>query len=497
MVRDTGCEVVLASEALAGDLAQTATVEIVSLDRWGFDGFSPDNPEIEIDRSGLAYAIFTSGTTGAPKAATITHGGICNFLEWLQHRYRLTAGDKVLQKANISFDVSVWELFWPLMTDAVQVFCEPGKEADAPYLSRLIEAEKITIAGFTSSMLSRFLDEPAARRCTALRWVNFGGDALSVALQRRFFEVLPGCMLHNLYGPAEAAIVTLYWECGSGDDLPFVPIGRPIANTKVYILSDDLQPVAPGEIGEIHLAGIQVATGYHNRPELTRERFLPNPFEAAGDYGTLYRTGDLGRFMADGNIEFLGRRDAQVKINGVRLELGEVESMAGTHTCFKNICVRALPNPKGELRLVLYFVTDESDDAVRIAKEALRTEVPAAAFPSFFIRVPRFDLTANGKIDTASLPSPFHDAGEIARQQMTDGELQVAGIWEKVAGMRVVRATDNLFYAGGGSLEVMSFMASIEAKFGVTLKLDDFVRDPTIQAVAAAIAHELPVSASQ
>lgn len=488
---DVQSDVILASRHSADALLGLGgDVIVVDEQDWAFASESGEDLHVRVDIQAVAYAIFTSGTTGKPKAATIPHAGIVNFLLWLQHKYVLTERDRVLQKTNISFDVAVWELFWPLITDALLVFARPRGEGDSKYLVQLMAEERITIVGFASSMLRRILDEPLIRQCSDLRWVNFGGDALTMALQAKFFATLPGCMLHDLYGPAEASIVTLYWECRPDSGFNFVPIGRPVANTKVYILDDDLQPVAIGAIGEIYLSGVQLATGYHNRPSLTKERFVKNPFESAYPYDRMYRTGDLGRYHSSGDIEFVGRRDRQVKIAGARVELGEVEAIAGREPCFEEVFVSAQPNINDELRLVLYYVRDVRDGEqaeVELAKDRLRASLPSHSFPSAFVELEKFSLTNNGKIDVERLPSPFSKRTPPDDTGIKEVETRLKALWYDVTGFEGVRVEDNLFYSGGTSLEFLNFLAGILKEYNVRLEVDAVMHSPTIQHIAALV----------
>ena len=250
--------------------------------------------------------IYTSGSTGRPKGAMNTHVAIVNRLLWMQDAYRLTPSDRVLQKTPFSFDVSVWEFFWPLLTGARLVMALPGGHKDAAYLASLIREEKITTMHFVPSMLSAFLEQGGlAASCASLKRVICSGEALSFELQQRFFSFLPA-ELHNLYGPTEAAVDVTYWACERDSRLRTVPIGRPIANTQIYILDRHLQPVPIGVPGELHIGGIGLARGYHNRPELTAEKFIPDPFRSEPG-ARLYKTGDLARYLPDGAIEYLGR----------------------------------------------------------------------------------------------------------------------------------------------------------------------------------------------
>ncbi|HEY9421467.1 MAG TPA: amino acid adenylation domain-containing protein, partial [Thermoanaerobaculia bacterium] len=278
------------------------------------EGFeSPDLP---------AYVIYTSGSTGRPKGVVVPHRGVCNRLIWMQEAYGLTPEDRVLQKTPFSFDVSVWEFFWPLMFGARLVMARPGGHRDGAYLADTIAARRITTLHFVPSMLQVFLEEPGLERCRGLKRVICSGEALPRRLQDRFAERI-GTGLHNLYGPTEASIDVTSWAC-QDDGRSTVPIGRPIANTRIYVLDRSLEPVPEGVAGELCIAGVGLARGYLGRPDLTAERFTPDPVSGFGE--RIYRTGDLVRWLPDGSLDYLGRLDHQVKVRGFRVEAGEIEA---------------------------------------------------------------------------------------------------------------------------------------------------------------------------
>jgi amino acid adenylation domain-containing protein len=275
------------------------------------------------------------------------HRGVVNRLAWGQRAYGLTPDDRVLQKTPFSFDVSAWEFFWPLSTGAKLVMARPGLYGNPAYLADIIRAEAVTNLHFVPSMMAAFLEVAAAANCAGLRRVFTSGEALPVALVRLFHQRLAGVELHNHYGPTETAIEVTAWTFPAGASLTNVPIGRPIANTRIYILDDNRDPVPIGAPGEIYIGGVQVCWGYLNRPELTAERFIANPFV---DGERLYRTGDLGRFRPDGTIEYLGRNDFQVKVRGFRIELGEIEARLAEHPAVREAVALARKDAPGDLR---------------------------------------------------------------------------------------------------------------------------------------------------
>ncbi|WP_133822080.1 non-ribosomal peptide synthetase, partial [Tahibacter aquaticus] len=318
---------VLTQGEIAGlPLLQASTLPLLLADSAALDGQPEHNPQVAgLGPHHLAYVIYTSGSTGQPKGVMNEHAGVVNRLRWAQSQFALSAADRVLQKTPYSFDVSVWEFFLPLLAGACLVVARPQGHQDPAYLIELIDGEGITLAHFVPSMLQVFIDQADAVRCRSLRQVKCSGEALPYAAQQRFAQVLPQAQLYNLYGPTEAAVDVTWWRCDGSVHAGIVPIGRPVANTQMYVLDAQRQPVPVGVTGELYIGGIQVARGYIGRAQLTAERFVADPFSAVPN-ARLYKTGDLGRWLADGSIEYLGRNDFQVKIRGFRIELGEIEA---------------------------------------------------------------------------------------------------------------------------------------------------------------------------
>jgi amino acid adenylation domain-containing protein/FkbM family methyltransferase len=356
--------VVLDDPAVAAELAAAASTEVTEAER---GALGPAN---------AAYVIYTSGSTGRPKGVVVPHEGIVNRLRWMQAEYAIDGADRVLQKTPVGFDVSVWEFFWPLTTGAAVCVAPPGEHRDPKLLADLVQEQGVTVAHFVPSMLSLFLDEPAAAGCAGLRRVICSGEALGAELRDRCHRTL-SARLENLYGPTEASVDVTYWSCSPADEGErVVPIGRPVWHTRIHVLDADLEPLAPGDTGELFIAGVQLARGYLGRPGLTAERFLPNPF---GPPGTrLYRTGDLARQRPDGAFEFLGRVDDQVKIRGVRVEPGEVEAVLAEHPGAGRVAVTARHDGAGT-SLVAHVVPDraEAGPVLNLVGLAKKTDVPA------------------------------------------------------------------------------------------------------------------------
>jgi amino acid adenylation domain-containing protein len=446
-------------------------------------------PAVAIQPGDLAYVIYTSGSTGRPKGVAVPHSGFLNRLQWMQEQYRLTRADTVLQKTPFSFDVSVWEFFWPLMTGATLAVTRPGDHRDTDRLMTTIHEHGVTTLHFVPSMLRAFLAHPNAGNCPTVRQVFCSGEALPFDLQQRFFEHF-SAQLHNLYGPTEASIDVSHWSCKRHATDPVVPIGVPIANTSLYVLDAHLQPVPIGVAGELHIGGVGLARGYLNLPELTQEKFINDPF-AQAQGRRLYKTGDLARFRADGAIEYLGRQDHQIKLRGFRIEIGEIECVLLSHEAVNATVVTVHNAPTGDPRLVAYV---ECREAIRpsVAKlrEFLSTQLPDHMIPSLFVLLDAMPLSPNGKIDRKALPSP-----ESARSSTSTGyveprtgiERDMAALWQTTLGVPQVGIQDNFFELGGHSLMAVGLMARIEQAFGRALPIATLFRQPTVEMLCQAL----------
>ncbi len=427
---------------------------------------NPDPEEVGLAAHHLAYVIYTSGSTGLPKGAMNEHRGIVNRLLWMQDAYRIDAGDAVLQKTPFSFDVSVWEFFWPLLTGARLVMARPEGHKDPAYLAALVREQSITTMHFVPSMLHAFLEEGSAAGCApVLRRVMCSGEALSASAVNRFHQVLPGVELHNLYGPTEAAVDVTAWRCEPGADRTSVPIGRPVANTRMYVLDPHREPVPRGVAGELYIGGVQVGRGYLNRDELTAERFLPDPF--AGEPGArMYRTGDLGRWRSDGSIEYLGRNDFQVKVRGFRIELGEIEARLLEHAQVGAAVVLARPDRAGDLQIGAYYVPVAGYGAVSVEafRAHLGSRLPDYMIPAWFVRLDALPVTPNGKLDRRALPEPGNTRPDLAvhyEPPANDVERQVSAAFTTILGVEGVGRNDNFFDLGGNSLLAMRLLEHV------------------------------------
>ena len=490
MIRDAGASVILTQAKFAARLS-TMGGHVLALDEnWNQVAGQPgENLEDFAQPGDLAYVIYTSGSTGQPKGAMNTHRGVCNRLLWMQDQYKLTGSDRVLQKTPFSFDVSVWEFFWPLMTSARLVLARPEGHKDPAYLVRLIREAGVTTLHFVPSMLRVFLEAEGLGECASLRRVICSGEALPYELQERCFELLDA-ELHNLYGPTEAAVDVTYWACQRSGERKIVPIGRPVANTQIYILDGNMQPVPIGVPGELYIGGVQVGRGYWRRPDLTRERFVPDPFSSEG---RLYRTGDLARWLPEGAIEYLGRMDHQVKVRGFRIELGEIESVISEDARINQAVVVAREDAPGDQRLVAY-ISSRSGEPPKIAdlRARLSTRVPDYMVPSDFVYLDEFPLTPSGKVDRKALPAPENARPAPAPDHFyqaprTDVESAIAAMWKEVLRIGSVGIHDNFFELGGHSLLAAGVLSRVRDCYGITLPLRTIFEAPTVTAFASRI----------
>jgi amino acid adenylation domain-containing protein len=484
MVGDAAAPVVLTQRRLAGLLPPHGAQTVLLDDPEAWNSQAVLLPEVPPDA--LAYVIYTSGSTGRPKGAMNAHRAVRNRLLWMRDDFGLGPDEVVLQKTPFSFDISVWEIFATLIAGGRLVMARPGGHVDSAYLVEVMEREGITLAHFVPSMLRAFLSAPGLGRCTALRRVLCSGEAVSEDLERRFFERFgaDGPELHNLYGPTEAAVEVTWWQCGAGRSGP-VPIGRPLPNTEIHLVGPEMEPV---EEGELLIGGIQPARGYHGRPDLTAERFIPDPFGEPGS--RLYRTGDLARFRTNGVVDFLGRLDFQVKIRGFRIELGEVESGLGSHPAVHEAVVTAR-----EQRLVAYVVVRAAVD-----KEALRAHLalrlPDYMVPADWVFLEAFPLTPSGKIDRKALPDPERVRVEHVPPG-TPLERFLAALWEETLAVERVGLRDSIFDLGGTSITGAVVINRLQGVMAEILHVVALFDAPTLAELAAYLGREHRVAVAR
>ncbi len=473
-------------ERLNFSLAQARSHVLISsetFDDWEKIEKQPaTNPDAEVSPDNLAYVIYTSGSTGVPKGVMISHRSICNRLLWMLPTFGFDEDDRFLQKTPFSFDASIWELFVPLFCGATEIIARPEGHQDSAYVARTIAEEKVTTLQLVPSMLRIFLDEPSLDECHSLKRVFCGGEELPLELQQRFHDRLDA-ELHNLYGPTESSIDATHWFCRNDVVEHFATIGKPLPNVQVYLLDRHLHPVPIGVAGELHIGGIELARGYQDRPELTAERFISNPF-SFNPGSRMYKTGDLASFWPDGRIEYLGRLDNQVKIRGFRIELGEIEAVLAGHPSVRDTVVIAAQKNS---RLIAYVILHEGTD-VSTLRNYLKERLPEYMTPSAFVFLEKFPLLSNGKLDRRVLPEPDFQRPELESAFVaprTPVEEVLAGIWSEVLGVDHVGTEDNFFELGGHSLIVTQVIARIRDVFHVDLSLRTLFECPTVATLAA------------
>ncbi len=493
MLEDTQVQVLLTQKHLQDALPALRASTICLDTGWSeIDGYAVGNSHSGAAPGNLAYVLYTSGSTGKPKGVMNCHSGICNRLLWMQDVYHLTEADRVVQKTPFSFDVSVWEFFWPLICGATLVLARPGGHRDSRYLAQLISDQAITTIHFVPSMLRLFLDAKIGSECRSLKRVFCSGETLSYELQQRFFSLFDA-QLYNLYGPTEAAVDVTHWTCQRGSRLGFVPIGRPVANTQLYILGDDLTPLPIGEPGELHIGGVQVGRGYLNRPELTAERFIRNPFTDQRD-ARLYKTGDRASYLEDGVIKYLGRIDDQVKVRGNRVELGEIQSVLEGHPAVRQAVVSASEDDGGEIRLTAYVVLIPQRKAnTTELRRHLGQSLPDYMIPSGFVFLKAMPLLPNGKTDRRALPEPSHRRPELEGQYTaprTPLERYLVDLWCDILELDCVGVHDRFFELGGTSLAAARFINRLQEELAENIYIVSIFEAPTIAQYAAFLERE-------
>ncbi|TAK60290.1 non-ribosomal peptide synthetase [Methylobacter sp.] len=478
MIQNAGAELCLTQQALTGKLGdypgRLLCIEVLQTELAHYPGTAL---ELKLQPDNIAYLIYTSGSTGQPKGVANNHQALANRINWMQRAYGLSRQDTVLQKTPYSFDVSVWEFFWPLITGAKLVIAKPNGHKDSHYLAQLIQTQQINTLHFVPSMLQAFIEEPEAARCASLKRIICSGEALPLSLQQQVYSKLDA-QLYNLYGPTEAAIDVSEWHCRADDTASsIVAIGKPIDNIQLYILDSQLQPVPVGVSGELYIAGIGLARGYYRKAQLTAERFIPNPF---GQGERMYRTGDICRYRADGVIEYQGREDGQVKLRGFRIELGEIESVLKQHPGIQDAAVKVWEQGQSK-RLVAYLVskTEDLDEAVKHQVQQL----PDYMRPSQYVRLEQLPLTASGKLDRKALAEP-----EIKVQQQYTAarnalEQTLVDIWQEVLKQDRIGIDDNYFELGGDSILSIQIVARAR-QAGLDLRVEDLFLGQTISELA-------------
>ncbi|UOK40396.1 non-ribosomal peptide synthetase [Pseudomonas palleroniana] len=458
MLNDSGVELLLTQTALLEQLPAADGVCVIAMDSLHLDSWPSQAPGLHLNGDNLAYVIYTSGSTGQPKGVGNTHAALAERLQWMQATYCLDETDVLMQKAPISFDVSVWECFWPLITGCRLVLAGPGEHRDPQRIAQLVQEHGVTTLHFVPALLQLFIDEPLARECTSLRRVFSGGEALPAELRNRVLAQWPAVQLHNRYGPTETAINVTHWHCHVADG-ERSPIGRPLGNVICRVLDEQFNLVPLGVPGELCIGGIGLARGYLGRAGLTAERFV------ADQHGTrLYRTGDRARWSADGVLEYLGRLDQQVKLRGFRVEPEEIEArlLAQEGIAQAVVLVR-------EAKLIGYYTAPAGLDEQAV-KTALAAELPEYMVPALLMRLDALPLSPSGKVDRRALPEPVWQLREHIEPE-TPLQQQIAAIWREVLGLPRIGLRDDFFALGGHSLLATQIISRTRQACDVELPL--------------------------
>jgi amino acid adenylation domain-containing protein len=482
MLADADPVVLVTTEKISASLPAYAAQPLFIERNIPNEGYDAAN----IQSDDIAYVIYTSGSTGTPKGVLVTHGNVSNHLAWRHSFFPLFPADRCLQTASLSFDDSVWEILEPLSAGANLVLTRPRFEYDSTYLVQLMVAQQITVACFVPSLLRNIIEAPEIERCGSLRRLTTGGEGLSIPLQQRVRERLPQTVFYNGYGTTEATIASIYWRCEITPGQTSVPIGKPIANTQAYILDSSGQLTPPGVLGEIYLGGAGIARGYLNRPELTAERFVDDPFSG----GKLYRTGDVGRQRSDGVFEFAGRVDDQIKIRGIRVELGDIEAALLDHPDVRSAAVVCNDTPSGK-RLTAFVVPRGSEPVPAADLRAfVRDRIPPALIPNRFETILELPLTPSGKLDRRALPvlSGEQETSNYVAPR-NDLEIQLISLWEGVLQPRPIGIRDDFFELGGHSLSAVQVAAAMGKMLERSLSPGLLFEAPTIETLSSRLAE--------
>ncbi|KOG02517.1 Amino acid adenylation [Pseudomonas syringae pv. aceris] len=483
MVKDS-TPVALLVQGSTRDLLDDEHALRIDLDSVTWDAQRDQNPRVPGLTAGhLAYVIYTSGSTGTPKGVMVEHRNVSNLVQWSSVLCPPASGTVLLQKTPISFDASVWEIFWPLSSGIPLVLARPDGQRDPAYLAQVIQERQVSVVQFVPALLQQFLDLPQSSACSSLTDVVCGGGELTVEMAAQLRKRLPEVRLHNVYGPTETTVDCSVWTLQPDQAVPDIalPIGRPISNTRLYVLDAYDQPVPQGVIGQLHIGGAGVTRGYLNLPKTDAERFIDSPF-VAGD--RLYRSGDLVRQRADGNLKFLGRNDDQVKIHGLRIEPGDIQACLISHPGIEQAIVLVRDEQPGGQRLVAYYTGTQLP--VETLREVLRAQLPDYMVPALFVHLDAMPLSPNGKLDRKALPAPGQDALLTRPYEAPQGETEVllARLWSELLGVGQVGRHDNFFELGGHSLLAVSLTARLRQE-GIEADVRALFEQPTLAGYAA------------
>lgn len=483
----------VASRLKLGDIK---VLEIGSLVRDDDTGITPPVVDGLSSRS-LAYVIYTSGSTGTPKGAMNEHRAVVNRLIWGQKEFFIAPEDVHLQKTPYTFDVSVDELFWPIFTGAKLVIAKPEGHKDPEYIADIIQDEKITVINFVPTMLSAFLANADLSKCHSLRRVFCTGEVLPASSARRLREALPDCPVYNLYGPTETAVQVSCWEYDDGYVGVDCLIGKPVSNTCFYVLDSRGRPLPAGATGELYIGGVQVGRGYYRNQELTEQSFLPDPFQPEQD-ARMYRSGDLARWTQDGNIDFIGRKDFQVKLRGFRVELGEIESRLQVHPSVSEAVIAVWGTKTENMGLVAYYTLkpgSEMKDDRELAtslKQHLASSLPEYMIPFAYIRLEAMPVNVSGKLDRKQLPAPKLGEHTGHGKPLSETEKQIAELWQEIIYVQPKSADDSFFGFGGNSITAMRLISRLREEFKVELSMSSIFFENTLGEMAKAVEAAVP-----
>nr|WP_231858700.1 non-ribosomal peptide synthetase [Xenorhabdus nematophila] len=491
ILTDAAPDILLADSTGRAALCEQALARLTVLDPTILPDQPDSNPQVAaLTSRHLAYVIYTSGSTGTPKGVMIEHRGLINLIQDKITRFGIHPASRMLQFASFGFDAGVWEIMMALGSGACLVIPAETVRQDSRRLWHYLEEQSVTHACLTPALLRDGADLPAI---TIKPTLILGGEAPSPVLIRSLSRQ---ATLFNAYGPTEITVCATSWRCPSHYTDMRVPIGRPTANTRIYLLDNDGQPVPLGAVGELYIGGDGVARGYLNRPDLTDERFLADPFSDVPD-ARMYRTGDLVRYLPDGNLVFVGRNDQQIKIRGFRIEPGEIETRLAEHPVVHEARIVALGDGQDK-RLVAYIVAETDSGLAAILHTHLSAVLPEYMVPTAFVRLEAFPLTPNGKLDHQALPAPGEEA--FARQiyvaPQGEMEIAIAAIWRELLGIEQIGRYDNFFSLGGHSLLAVRMMNRITA-FGVDLPLATLFMSPSLVAFTEKICVQRHANSDQ
>lgn len=502
IIQDANLSVIITTRSLGSefvDIPDMPELKILCLDREieMLEKEAIENCHSQVTPENLIYIIYTSGSTGQPKGVLMSHCALYNHFCWSAREFSLGADEHILQKSSLSFDVSVWEVLWPITVGAQVILPPPGKQRDFQYLVEAIQRHHVTVLQLVPIQLQGLLEIEQLKACSSLRFIFCGGEVMQPDLPDFFYQCLPHACLVNMYGPTETCDDATFWRCRNEAHLPALPIGRPIANFSAYILDSQLEPVPVGIPGELYLGGAGLARGYLNRPEITAEHFVPDPFNATGSQSRLYRTGDLVAYQPAGEIMFLGRIDEQVKLRGFRIELGEIETCLTSHPAIHQAAVIVNQDVSKNQNLVAYLVIvpDSVEPSLPELRRFLKEHLPDYMIPTQYVFLDALPFTPSNKINRQALPAPesIRTGPHIQVQPPSDDvERRLVEIWIKVLNQPHISTTENFFDLGGHSLLAMKLAAEISDEFGTYLPVRVVFEAPTVVEIADLIRVVLP-----